>query len=512
MAEEISIYVALLDPINGTDPPLIETMDYINNGIPFKTLDILYTNFRILFPPETLAILTVNIQLGSSVMALTDTKYELLIISNPNNNAKVTIDGKIGKSIQIGSVKFNINLDISVPFDPYISGNNDVPVIVSSDFFDVEGGIFNIFCDNIKDLSMTRDIIVSESYLSISQIDVLNSRVHLNIPYSSVFVINFYMSILSPGSIILNQLSHYILLDSRYIEPIQGTLTITSKSALDYNESPQISENPGKVGAPCDDFLDFICEIYEEVPISRAQAIFKLVITGILSLGGAPSKIKDEWEVYKKINCNSGSSVSSPPAVSIVDSFLNKRSTRVFTSATGIIINLSQSQNFPTFSGPGTIQNLQEVKLTLTNTKSIILGLNLVNLDPYNDDLSLDTSEYNLIQDNDSYNNSGSIFRRAHLITSDYTLTQFDGEVFLIDASKGNIIITIPIGDVSKNRLMEFKRIDSTSNNVIITSPGGIDSYKIFRLNTKICKDKSKSKKLAYIRLFGDGNKLFIFE
>ena len=87
MTEEFSNYVAILDPVNGTDPPLLETLPYIQEGKAFKTLDYLYRNFRVFFPPESLAVLTVNVLLGSITLSLTDISYDLLIISNSNNNA-----------------------------------------------------------------------------------------------------------------------------------------------------------------------------------------------------------------------------------------------------------------------------------------------------------------------------------------------------------------------------------------------------------------------------------------
>ncbi len=492
MSEEISVYNALVTPVNGTDPPLDQTLDYIKQGLPFKTLDYLYRNFRVFFPPESFVSLTVNVLLGTASLSLTDISYDLLIISNSTNNAKVVVQGVIGKSIQLNSIKFDINIDIIVPYQPFITKVRDVPVITSADIF-IVNKILNIITNNsdISQLSMSRDIIVSEGSLSLDMMDSQNSIVNINIPYSIVFYSKVIARIPMHRTINLNIYSNYL----------KGTL---SQLYINIRDSVNLVYYP-----PPPDYLSncfTLCLV--NLDTNNDSLLFEIFNRLNISF----LFFVDGWIPVSIEKCN----------VSLIDlstkrldfkqkmkRLLDKVIFKTFLKAVSINPErfLQESTQGVVIQGSGTFEYTGETVLSLTSIPATILGVNLIGFKPY-----LDTSEYSLIQDNDSYNNSGSIFRRAHVITSDYTLTQFDGAVFLVDASRGNITITIPIGDVSNNRLMEFKRIDTSSNTVIITSPGGIDLYKVYKLDTKKCKDGCKSKKLAYIRLFGDGIKLWILQ
>ena len=499
MAEEISLYAALLDPINGIDPvpPTQQNiLNQINTGIPFKTLDYLYTNFRVYYPVETLTVLSVDIVLGSVSMSLFDQPYELLILSNSNYNALVTIQGSIGQSIQVDSVIFDVNLNINVPFDPYQLGITDVPVVTSKDFF-IASRIFNILGEDTTNPSKSRDIIDSEGFVLTYNIDYVNSTIDLNIPYSTVFGIHFFGYLLKQASIMIGGHSSNA---TGYPENVGLTITV-QKTNLEF----QVLPDSGKI-------IDAKCD----------PAVYKGVATGLLiasvliitlpvtvpslflmaQICGLPLKEKKPEQLTPSVKLEK------------IRASLSKDKYKVFMKA-GFIdsgILLQPQPEVTTIQGPGTVEFVGTSTMYLTNFDVTVLGVNLVDVTPFPSESIMESSEYNLIQDNDSYNNSGSIFRRAHVITSNYTLTQFDGEVFLVDASAGSITITIPIGDISNNRLMEFKRIDGTNNNVSITSPGGIDGYKVYKLDTKKCKDGCKPKKLAYIRLFGDGTKLWILE
>lgn len=154
--EQISSYTALVNPNTGVNGP--DILNQINNQIPFQTIDYVYVGFRNIFPGSTLTVLTVSVeeaaQPGGPPISLNLTSpvsYELLIISNPNNNAMLTINCVVGNSVLISSVQFNINTTVLVPFSPYVTNISDVPAIISSDFFDMGTGyVLNIIGSNLS--------------------------------------------------------------------------------------------------------------------------------------------------------------------------------------------------------------------------------------------------------------------------------------------------------------------------------------------------------------------------
>jgi hypothetical protein len=66
--------------------------------------------------------------------------------------------------------------------------------------------------------------------------------------------------------------------------------------------------------------------------------------------------------------------------------------------------------------------------------------------------------------------------RKSKIINSSYTLTPQDGGSFLIDASSGNIVITLHSAGLSKALSYTFTRTDSTNNTVFI-HPAANESF-----------------------------------
>ena len=117
--DEVSSYTAQINPNTGVNGP--DILAQIDEGIPFLDNDYVYVAFRAIYPVETLAVLTTVVQEaaqpGNPPISLNLTapmSYDLFIISNPNNNAVLTINGVIGSSILISSVQFNIDTNIAI--------------------------------------------------------------------------------------------------------------------------------------------------------------------------------------------------------------------------------------------------------------------------------------------------------------------------------------------------------------------------------------------------------------
>ena len=195
-----------------------------------------------------------------------------------------------------------------------------------------------------------------------------------------------------------------------------------------------------------------------------------------------------------------------------IESIISKHpNVKKFTGLITKIYNkksVDQSYNLINILGGSIINSTPDkLKLSLTNYPSNIDNVNLVDVDKfaYNESLEISPenySNYNLTNDTNSYDNSGSIFMKCKLITSNYTHAKFDGYNFIIDASKSDILITVP-EDVLNNRTFQYKRIDCSRYRVKIITKNGIDNCKEYNLNYR-------GRKLPKVKLIGYGGKLWI--
>lgn len=100
----------------------------------------------------------------------------------------------------------------------------------------------------------------------------------------------------------------------------------------------------------------------------------------------------------------------------------------------------------------------------------------------------------------------GSKFIRYRCIIQDYVHQRTDGEFFFVDASNGNITITIPesIGTIDdlywNGRTIQYKRVDRTNNRIIIINKRGLINGKgnKIQLNNK---NNKCNNKLPYLEL-----------
>lgn len=127
--------------------------------------------------------------------------------------------------------------------------------------------------------------------------------------------------------------------------------------------------------------------------------------------------------------------------------------------------------------------------------------VNLIDAEAFSNNTLALGSDYNISNETNSYNNSGSIFRKVRVLNDNYTHTLDDGYNFLIDASIKNIIIDVPT-DVLESRTFQYKRIDFTNHIVRIFSPKGIDDKGHYSV-------KNSRNNLGKIKLVGHNGKLW---
>jgi len=96
---------------------------------------------------------------------------------------------------------------------------------------------------------------------------------------------------------------------------------------------------------------------------------------------------------------------------------------------------------------------------------------------------------------------NGSFATRVHTVNSNITLG-IDHHIILVDASSGNKTITLPDASTCSGRQYIIKKIDSSSNSVVITPQAGqtIDGQTSISINTQY----------AIVRVVSDGSNWFI--
>lgn len=409
---------------------------------PYATIDEFYNEFRPLYPAE---ILTAQLIGGNYQMNREE--YIGLIVTNPAKNATVTIPGRIGETVLLSLVRFSADLTVVLPKD--LRPIEDVPVIRTSIFLFDLGYSLTISevdgTDTYKDGLNTKRIIFEHT-------DITDIRER-------------------GGLIIINRAGTVHRAGTRFYSDVQNGIDITTNCSF-YLQGPDTVE--ASVNFPTNTRITLH-------NVSNDQSIRAFVIgrqtdsliDGNLLFFALNFRPEDRYKIHSQ------------------GSFTSRRLVAV--------------SNFDVQGG--TIQSDTEGQIYLTDAPNAdIKNVNLVNVIPFDGKVASETADYTIIQEYNSYNNSGSIFRKDHLITTDYTHTQFDGNVFLIDASKNNIRIVIPGGAISDQRLFRYKRIDRSSNSVVITAENRIEGKRKISLRNRDCQ-----KSLPYVELYGANDKIYIF-
>jgi hypothetical protein len=105
---------------------------------------------------------------------------------------------------------------------------------------------------------------------------------------------------------------------------------------------------------------------------------------------------------------------------------------------------------------------------------------------------------------------TGSLYHMPTIITTDYIHTEFDGTIFLVDASnKNELNIIIPIN--TTERYITYKRIDTSEAVVYINYEGGIDGYgSTYKLDKNVCGHKGTKKLYSVLNLYVYNGKAYI--
>lgn len=377
--------------------------------------------------------------------------YSGLVVTNPSKNASLLIKGKIGQTIVLNTTFFAIDPTLLLPKDLSAS---DVPVIRTEVIFFIDNGNMLVIAEENTDITTPNAERIIFEHTGTTDIREFGGNMTVN----------------RPGVIHRAGVSFYSTLSS--------VITIPTTCSF-YREGPTTIETTIiKTGN--------VTLSLNPLPVPPGRTV-GLIIQRKGFVGGNGDLFlfsRQSIPNYTIIAKEESSLVSATPDGS--------------TQITG-----------------GTIKSDVDGEVYLTNIPDVnITNLNLVNVIPFEDQSTAQSADYTLVQDYDSYNNSGSIFRRPHLITTDYTHTQFDGNVFMVDASAGNITITIPPGVVSNERLFQYKRIDQSKHSVTITSKNGIDGKRRIYLNPKRCSCKHRKilkQHLPYVELYGYSEKIYIF-
>jgi len=495
----------VIDPIDGNDA----TGQPITDGQPifaFKTLDFFYNTFT---GPDNLLIATVR----KGTVVMNQLLYNLLTVTTNDEVGNLRTDGTPERSITLNNCTVNLPWRI-VPLDQPHNGTDDVPVIrTTGDIFYVGQFPLDITQENI--LNGTRnddDPIQQRSRIIFEHESVYffennggtvdlpdtNSAIHYN---GIAGIVGFFDTMNTTNhfavSLIDNNESIGIMIDGSAIpqcnwniRPIIDTPTkINDFSLLEKLLIGLVIGIPAITGV----VLAYVINPILGVIITVISVVGALVITLRYLFDTFPqgtNKIKvDKTKIYNKCIQLLGGKSRYNKLTSFLNKLQTNNNTKTFQMSGGEFINKSPDL----------------LKLYLTNAPSNLNRINITGGEIASPDTPQEIAEaidYNITYDTNSYNNNGSIFRRAQLIDSNYIHTRFDGNLFMVDASNGNIVITVPT-NVLEDRLFYYKRIDSTNNQVRITTPNGIDNCTSVKLNNKGCK-------LPKARLSGYRGKLWI--
>lgn len=175
------------------------------------------------------------------------------------------------------------------------------------------------------------------------------------------------------------------------------------------------------------------------------------------------ARVESEIERQNQEVQNRLTEASNLPEISIIDSSITYGS-----SLNNSPISILNNEREKYFINNSTLSNIILPEEDLVNT---IVGSHE---ESEENGMDLTNSIYPVIETGGSEGSEilrGSRFERYRCINDDYIHQEFDGEEFLVDGSKGNILIEIP--DVWDGRVFSYVRTDRTENKVKIKNRNG---------------------------------------
>lgn len=509
----MSLIAAIIDPIIGNDA----TAKPITNEQPifaYKTLDKFYTQFEG-------KILTAQVRQDLVEMNLLE--YKSLTVTCQETNAQLNVNTKIGQSIVLENVTLRITTNVILPADPVDSTEEeDVPAIITKSTFYMEQYPLNISNDPLSPTSTidkTRHIFDHQNIYFVENnggiIDLPNRDVMVHVGgtvgYASMFEVircsgDFKLvAVLEENPVVALELDHSL------VNVTSWEIHSLPSNTIHSLQDPLCPKGSAKVfiGKPGD--KDYTVEIVSDMNIDKVaddlnsrgiknfyfeycECITSPGPSGPTGTAGLPRKSSPSRNKKKLFDKISKVKSVHPRVNAYIQSKLNKLQTESVT----VRVSGGQLVN----NNKDTIEAyVSNVKNSVDVNSKTLIGGEIFAPESQNE-ITPDEPNYNVVYDNDSYFNSGSIFREIQLILMDYTHTRFDGNIFVIDASKGDIVVNVPT-DTLENRVFYYKRIDDTLNKVTITTPGGIDKCKSIKLKNSKCG-------YAKIRLFGYKGKLWV--
>ena len=475
------------------------------------------------------------VKINKGEVSLDEDTYTNIIINKMEETSRLKINTKVGSSITMNNVILNINTDIILPEDEGTS--EDVPAIIVNELLYVTHGNDLSLIDTFDEDSINRPRVVIRA---IGACIFDNQGGIIFVPTRDVIFIE------GGQAILLGSFEEITTTDSFNMVRIDENNIFCQIGDIDIRQMWNINRINRIVPANNSKMLQK--KNNSKMPIRTMQRfspfqIAVLVVASVVSLpatvvgvtisaftGGigtqvasqVKSKIANqlngkvqmriiEVDVLTSANKARKESIKAKRSKSI-DVLLSKNHPKkvmgLYQKAKDKLINEEDQPEVQ--NGAFIIQDPETIEGFVTNSPDVnIEDPNLVNFELH-EDIQEDDLDYSNTYKYNSYSNSGSIFRDVKVLDSDYTHTRFDGNVFVVDATNGNIVITVPT-DVLENRLLTYKRIDNSRNRVTIVTPKGIDNKANYNLKNKCYNEETKKfKHLGKVQLVGHEGKLWI--
>ncbi len=474
---EVTEVAGYINPINGDDSTGLPD----DPEFPYKTIDGFYTQQRGI----NTGILTAKVQTGNVFLGIQEyLDFQIIdVAGSPTDGALLSIYGSKGKSIHLKQTLWQINTMITLEADPY-DGSMDIPVFVVDEGFDF-GPNYSLNIDeenaDFTKPNKSRDIFNLDGSITPVNICIV-SQSRSNIKMNRIGAIFYGGLLFSSNTFEFQEKFPSSNFYQASNNSIFASISADEFSTRLYHQFPEdFKKIEGKrplLGGSCNTIGECVL-LSGLVTLTAGLAIAFAAVQG-------KNFVKD---LTKPICTTLTFPKSSHPTVIAKTLEVKKRLTQELPLITVINGSISSSED-----GTAIFTDIEDIQIN---------NLNLQGVKPFMDVSTETKAVFNLQQEFNSQFFSGSIFMRPVLITTNFTHEQFDGEVFIIDATNNDITITIPIGDISRGRTFEYKRLDKSSHRVIITSPGLIDGLPQIRLSNRKCK-------ISSIKLYGYNDKILV--
>ena len=477
---DVTEIAGFIDPIVGDDA----TGQPDNPEFPYQTIDGFYTSQS----PSPTGILTAKVQTGNVFLGLKEyINLQVVDISgSPNAGAILTIFGQKGVFIHFDSVFLQINTEVTLEADPD-DGTMDLPVFVIDNDFAFGPGYFLDILEQNNDFATpnrARDIFNFDGLTKPATADI--SQIGSDVVVNRNGAIFFGGTLFNSNTFAKEEKFPATNFYQSSVNSVFASIVADEPSNLIYHQFPTglsgIIEPLAQADPPTRS-----CNTPTQIGVISGLLV---LIPGV-SIAISAAFGEDILAYVALPRC------TAPPTFPAISN------PKVAAKAREVQRLIEQGLPTVTVTG-GSITASETGPVYFTDIKGVqINNLNLKQVEPFLDDATEEAATFNLQQEFNSQFNSGSIFRRPNIITADYTHTRFDGEIFLIDATNNDIIVIIPNGPISNNRLFEYRRLDKTEHKVTITSPGKIDDFSRIRLANEECH-------LNYLRLFGLEDRIIV--